>query len=83
MKALFLKDLAAKTRRGQRGRVEAGKIPGGNSYVYKIVRRILENGSVSTGEHEIAPIQAAIIKRIFQEYADGLAPRQMATVVGS
>ncbi|MBC8269387.1 MAG: recombinase family protein, partial [Rhodospirillaceae bacterium] len=31
MNALFLKDLAVKTRRGQRGRVEAGKIPGGPS----------------------------------------------------
>ena len=40
MNALFLKDLALKTRRGQRGRVEAGKIPGGNSYGYRIVRRI-------------------------------------------
>ena len=27
MNALFLKDLAQKTKRGQRGRVEAGKIP--------------------------------------------------------
>ncbi len=78
MNALFLKDLAAKTRRGQRGRVEAGKIPGGNSYGYKIVRRILDNGSVSTGEREIDPVQAAIIRRIFQEYADGLAPRSIA-----
>ena len=43
MNALFLKDLAVKTRRGQRGRVEAGKIPGGNSYGYKIVRRLLDN----------------------------------------
>jgi site-specific DNA recombinase len=38
MNALFLKDLAQKTRRGQRGRVEAGKIPGGNSYGYRIIR---------------------------------------------
>ncbi len=38
MNALFLKDLAIKTRRGQRGRVEAGKIPGGNSYGYNIIR---------------------------------------------
>ena len=45
MNALFLKDLAAKTRRGQRGRVVAGKIPGGNSYGYKIVRRLLDDGS--------------------------------------
>ncbi len=31
MGALFLKDLADKTRRGLRGRVEAGKSGGGNS----------------------------------------------------
>ena len=78
MNALFLKDLAIKTRRGQRGRVEAGKIPGGNCYGYTIVRRILDNGSVSTGEREIDPDQAAIIRRMFKEYADGIAPRQIA-----
>ncbi|MEE8261833.1 MAG: recombinase family protein [Gammaproteobacteria bacterium] len=78
MNALFLKDLAIKTRRGQRGRVEAGKIPGGNSYGFRIVRRILDNGSVSTGEREIDPDQAAIIRRMFKEYADGIAPRQIA-----
>jgi site-specific DNA recombinase len=58
MNALFLKDLAQKTRRGQRGRVEAGKIPGGNSYGYRIIRRLLDNGSVSTGEQEIKPEEA-------------------------
>lgn len=78
MNALFLKDLAIKTRRGQRGRVEAGKIPGGNSYGYKIVRRLLDNGSVSTGERELDPEQSAVVRRIFQEYADGLAPRKIA-----
>ena len=78
MNALVLKDLAIKTRRGQRGRVEAGKIPGGNSYGYTIVRRIMDNGSVSTGEREIDPDQAAIIRRMFKEYADGIAPRQIA-----
>jgi len=78
MNALFLKDLAVKTRRGQRGRVEAGKIPGGNSYGYKIVRCLKEDGSVTTGEREIDPDQAAIIKRIFTEYANGMAPRRIA-----
>ena len=33
MNALFLKDLAAKTHRGLRGRVELGKSGGGNAYV--------------------------------------------------
>ena len=78
MNALFLKDLAIKTRRGQRGRVEAGKIPGGNSYGFKIVRRLLDDGSVSTGEREIDPDQAAVVKRIFTEYTDGMAPRLIA-----
>ena len=38
MNALFLKDLADKTRRGQRGRIEAGKSGGGNSYGYDVVK---------------------------------------------
>jgi DNA invertase Pin-like site-specific DNA recombinase len=78
MNALFLKDLAQKIRRGQRGRIEAGKIPGGNSYGYRIVRQLLPDGSVSTGEREIDPSQAAVIRRIFNEYAEGMAPRQIA-----
>jgi site-specific DNA recombinase len=78
MNALFLKDLAIKTRRGQRGRVEAGKIPGGNSYGYKIVRRLKDDGSVTTGEREIDAEQATIIKGIFRQYADGMAPRRIA-----
>jgi len=83
MNALFLKDLAIKTRRGQRGRVEAGKIPGGNSFGYKIVRRILEDGTVSTGEREIDPDQAAIIKRIFKDYAEGKTPRLIAAALNA
>src|SRR5262249_37358446 len=78
MNALFLKDLAQKIRRGQRGRIEAGKIPSGNSYGYRMVRQILPDGSVTTGEREIDASQAAIIRRIFNEYADGMAPRQIA-----
>jgi DNA invertase Pin-like site-specific DNA recombinase len=78
MNALFLKDLALKIRRGQRGRVEAGRIPGGSSYGYRIIRQLRADGSISTGEREIDPSRAAIIQRIFKEYADGMAPRQIA-----
>src|SRR5262249_54074264 len=78
MNALFLKDLALKIRRGQRGRVEAGKIPGGNSYGYRIVHALLSDGTVSPGEQEINPSKATIIQRILNEYADGMAPRQIA-----
>ena len=37
MNALFLKDLADKTRRGLRGRVEMGRSAGGNSYGFVVV----------------------------------------------
>ena len=43
MNALFLKDLADKTRRGLRGRVELGKSGGGLSYGYR-VRRATHHG---------------------------------------
>lgn len=39
MGALYLKDLADKTRRGLRGRIEDGKSGGGNSYGYLIGQR--------------------------------------------
>lgn len=43
MNQLCLKDLAAKTHRGLRGRVEAGRSGGGNSYGYDVVRRLGED----------------------------------------
>jgi site-specific DNA recombinase len=52
MNALFLKDLATKTHRGIRGRVEAGKIGGGNAYgaiVSSIGSTCAENRSGATG----------------------------------
>ena len=78
MNALFLKDLAEKTRRGQRGRVEAGRIPGGNSYGYRMIRRIAEDGNLIRGEREIHPEEAAIVRRIFTEYVEGQSPRAIA-----
>ena len=79
MNALFLKDLAAKIKRGQRGRVEAGKIPGGKSYGYCVVKKLRDDGTITTGEREIDPDQATIISRIYAEYVAGLSARQIAS----
>jgi DNA invertase Pin-like site-specific DNA recombinase len=46
MNALFLKTLALKTRRSLLGQVERGKMAGGLSYPYRVVRR---------GEWEVVP----------------------------
>src|SRR6187401_380270 len=77
MNALFLKDLADKTRRGLRGRVESGRSGGGISYGYR-VRRVLENGEISKGQREIVPVEAGIIQRIFAEYQQGISPKAIA-----
>jgi hypothetical protein len=77
MNALFLKDLADKTHRGLRGRVEGGKSAGGLCYGYRIVKS-LAGGTVTTGEREIEPAEAAIVERIFREYVAGVAPKAIA-----
>jgi site-specific DNA recombinase len=82
MNALFLKELAEKTRRGLRGRVEAGRSGGGISFGYRIVRRF-ENGVVTTGEREIVPGEAAIVRRIFKDYLAGASPKQIAKTLNA
>ena len=78
MNALFLKDLADKTRRGQRGRVEAGKSGGGNSYGYDVVKRFDANGEPIRGDRTINEIQADVVRRIFRDYAAGKSAKTIA-----
>jgi len=78
MNALFLKDLAIKTHRGIRGRVEAGKIGGGNAYGYRVVHQLDANGEPIRGEREIVEDRAEIVRRIFREYVAGKGPKKIA-----
>ena len=77
MNALFLKDLAAKTHRGLRGRIEDGKSAGGLCYGYRVVKT-LSGGNVTTGEREIEPAQAQVVERIFRDFIAGVSPKQIA-----
>jgi hypothetical protein len=77
MNALFLKDLADKTRRGLRGRIELGKSGGGVSYGYRVTRS-LDAGVPTTGDREIVASEASIVQRVFREYAAGLSPKAIA-----
>ena len=78
MNALFLKDMADKVRRGQRGRVEQGKAGGGLGYGYDVVKKYDERGEPVRGERQINEAQAKIVLRIFEEYADGKSPKAIA-----
>ncbi len=78
MNALFLKDLADKTRRGQRGRVEKGKAGGGLCFGYDVVRTMGVDGQHTTGERRVNEAEAEIVRRIFREYAGGGSSRRIA-----
>jgi hypothetical protein len=77
MNALFLKDLADKTRRGLRGRVELGKSGGGLCFGYRVTRAT-HDGVAATGHREIVLAEAEVIRRIFRDYAAGLSPKAIA-----
>src|SRR5262249_44288735 len=79
MNALFLKDLASKIRRGQRGRIANGFSAGGLSYGYLVVRELDDSGDYIRGKRSIKEDQAAVVRRIFTEYAAGKSPRRIAT----
>jgi site-specific DNA recombinase len=70
--SLFLKDLGEKVKRGHNGRVRAGKFPGSVTYGYD---RVLGK----PGDRQINQEHAAVLRRIFTEYADGISPRVIAT----
>ena len=78
MGALYLKDLADKTRRGLEGKIHAGRQAGSPAYGYSVVRQLRDDGELDRGLRAIEPIQAAIVKRIFEAYADGASPRRIA-----
>jgi site-specific DNA recombinase len=74
--ALYLTDLAAKTRRGLAGKLAQGQRAGGLPYGYRAIPG-------RPGEHEIEPAEAAIVLRIFQSYADGMSPRDIAAALNA
>ena len=73
MNALFLKDLADKTRRGMRGRVELGKSGGGNAYGYDVVKQFAPDGEPVRGDRAINPFEADVVRRIFNDYVRQIA----------
>lgn len=78
MNALFLKDLAVKTHRGLRGRVEKGKAGGGLCYGYRVAKKLDANGELIRGHREIVAEQAAVVRRIFRAFAAGKSPKAIA-----
>ena len=83
MNALFLKDLADKTRRGLQGRIEAGKSAGGLCFGYDVVKRYDDDGELIRGDRKINDAEAAVVRRIFKAFASGQSPRQLAKALNA
>ena len=79
MNALFLKDLAAKIRRGQRGNIASGRSAGGLSYGYDVVPELDDRGNLVRGQRKVNEAEAVIIRRIYDEYSAGKSPRAIAS----
>jgi DNA invertase Pin-like site-specific DNA recombinase len=70
---IYITDLRDKTRRGLLGRVLQGRAAGGKAVGYEVVEDDRERGGRRINEGE-----AAIVRRIFTMFANGVSPRAIA-----
>jgi site-specific DNA recombinase len=63
------REASYRTRRGLEGNALSGKPTGGRAYGY------VPAGDSATGQIEVEPTEAAVVRRIFELYADGVSPR--------
>ena len=77
----YLAELRARTQRGMRGRVMDGKSAGGLSYGYRVP--VDASGTPITGALEIVPQEAAVIRRIFRDFAAGHSPLTIAAALNA
>lgn len=73
--AQFRPDLAKRVRRGHIGALRQGRIPGSIAYGHRQANRLDDKGNVVRGLREIDDDKAAIVRRIFAEYAAGRSAR--------
>lgn len=83
MNALFLKDLAQKTHRGLEGRVKSGHSAGGKAFGYKVERRFNQNGEPMAGVRKVDEAEAEVVRRIFQMFATGSSPNNIAKILNA
>jgi hypothetical protein len=73
-----LRSTGIPTWRGLEGRVRQGRSAGGLSYACRIVRTIGPGGAPRTGEREVDPKEAEVVRSIFADFAAGRSPGAIA-----
>jgi len=74
MAQAFLDDLKAKTKRGLTGKILAGLSAGSLGYGYKV-------DPDTKGKRSIVEEEARVVRRIFDDYANGASPRAIAATL--
>jgi site-specific DNA recombinase len=79
-----LEDLKHHTRRGMRSRVHEGRSAGGRAYGYDVLPPEPDgHGNFKRGARRINHAEAAIMRRIFQDYVAGSTPRDIAKALNA
>ena len=77
----LVEQIRYRTREGMKMAVKKGKASTCLAYGYRLSQERDANGDRIKGLREINPEQAGIIRRIFQLYADGMSPRDIALLL--
>jgi DNA invertase Pin-like site-specific DNA recombinase len=77
MAEAYRDEIARRTRRGLEGRALAGEATGGKAYGYIAAR---DSG---TGRIEVNSVEGDVVRRIFELYAVGTAPRSIAATLNA
>jgi len=73
----YRREIARRTRRGLEGLARNGKPTGGRTYGH------VSAADSGTGQVEIDPDQATIVRRVFEMYAAGSSPRSIAATLNA
>jgi site-specific DNA recombinase len=68
---MFREENVHKVRRGMTGLIKQGRSAGGKAYGYRPRKKFDQHGELIRGELEIVPDEAAIVVRVFEDYAKG------------
>ena len=77
MSEMYLEAVRQKTKRGQVGVLADGRTLARVTYGYRLANR-LEGTKLVRGLREIVPEEAATVRRIYAQYADGVSARAIA-----
>jgi site-specific DNA recombinase len=75
MADVYRDQIAYRTKRGLEGRARAHCSTGGKAYGYVAAR------DSKTGQIEVNEVEANVVRRIFDMYADGMSPRTIAGIL--